>query len=156
MGHIPRRRVHETLPSGCGQMSYIYNTCRDIDGNSRYACVRYSFGCNGRLRTQSGRSRLGAQVCCRGQFWTGLQVDIGSGIAGGTWYSVVVGKAHPALTDTLIRNSMKATCTLQGPGELAFSWIENRHLRVICTQCRRRALTMHLDSWGGSFNSVYF
>jgi hypothetical protein len=33
----------------------------------------------------------------------------------------------------LIRNSRKATCTLHGPGELAFSWIENRQLRVICT-----------------------
>jgi len=28
-----------------------------------------------------------------GQFWAGLQVDTGSGIARGTWYSVVVGKS---------------------------------------------------------------
>jgi hypothetical protein len=62
-----------------------------------------------------------------GQFWAGLQVDTGTGMAGGNWYSVVVAKAHPKLTDPLIRNSMKATCTLRGPGELAFSWIDNRH-----------------------------
>jgi hypothetical protein len=30
-----------------------------------------------------------------GQFWAGLQVDAGNGISGGTWNSVVVGKAHP-------------------------------------------------------------
>ena len=114
--------------------------------NAIYVCVTVlvamvAYGCRPDVPA------LERKFAADGQFWAGLQVDTGSGIAGGTWYSVVVGKAQPRLRDTLIRNSMKATRTLQGPGELALSWIENRHFRVICTQCGRSAFTMHLDSW---------
>jgi hypothetical protein len=96
--------------------------------NAIYVCVTVlvamvAYGCRPDVPA------LERKFAADGQFWAGLQVDTGSGIAGGTWYSVVVGKAQPRLRDTLIRNSMKATRTLQGPGELALSWIENRHFR---------------------------
>ena len=70
-------------------------------------------------RFESGGGRYSAQ----------LTVNRGSAVVGGDWYFVTVGKTHPSWWETLTRKQRVQVCSVQGPGNLALSWVGTESLR---------------------------
>jgi len=82
------------------------------------------------------------------QFWTELRVTR-TGPLDYDWKAVVIGKVHPKWTDILIRKTSEEICALHGPGELTVSWMDPRHVEVICTKCRTADFFPQSSTWEG-------
>jgi hypothetical protein len=56
-----------------------------------------------------------------GKFWEEISVNRGSALKP-DWYSVAVGKVHPAWSDVFSRQRSDSLFSLQGPGSVTAAW----------------------------------